>query len=172
MLSSACAATQTTILPGARTALSMASAGALPRKLASVHPRYLTPGIATILTGMISVAWYLSLTAMSKDVLADSITAVGLPIAFYYGLTSMACLVRYRHDLLKSVKNFVILGAIPFAGALAMLLLFMKSCSNLASAGSTTIFGVGGPLVIGLGSLLIGLPLMGLAEDGYFKGRE
>ena len=36
---------QTTILPGSRTSLSMAAAGALPKKFASIHPRYLTPGL-------------------------------------------------------------------------------------------------------------------------------
>ncbi len=36
---------QTTILPGSRTSLSMAAAGALPQAFAKIHPRYLTPGL-------------------------------------------------------------------------------------------------------------------------------
>ena len=42
---------QTTILPGSRTSLSMAAAGALPRKFADIHPRYLTPAFGTIVVG-------------------------------------------------------------------------------------------------------------------------
>ncbi len=42
---------QTTILPGSRTSLSMAAAGALPKKFASIHPRYLTPAFGTIVVG-------------------------------------------------------------------------------------------------------------------------
>lgn len=39
VLSSAAASTQTTILPAARTALSMAAHRAIPKKFASIHPR-------------------------------------------------------------------------------------------------------------------------------------
>ena len=42
VLSSAAASTQTTILPTARTTLSMASYKALPPSFAKVHPRHLT----------------------------------------------------------------------------------------------------------------------------------
>ena len=43
VLTSAAASTQTTILPTARTTLSMARAKALPGSLGKIHPRYLTP---------------------------------------------------------------------------------------------------------------------------------
>ena len=43
VLTSAAASTQTTILPTARTTLSMARAHAMPKSLGKVHPRYLTP---------------------------------------------------------------------------------------------------------------------------------
>ena len=48
VLSSAAASTQTTILPTARTVLSMAAKQALPAYWARIHPRYLTPSTATI----------------------------------------------------------------------------------------------------------------------------
>src|SRR5262249_28974242 len=47
VLPSASASTQTTILPTARTTLSMARQGAIPRRFAEVHPRYLTPSYST-----------------------------------------------------------------------------------------------------------------------------
>ena len=43
VLTSAAASTQTTILPTARTTLSMARAKAHARSLGRVHPRFLTP---------------------------------------------------------------------------------------------------------------------------------
>ena len=43
VLTSAAASTQTTILPTARTSLSMARARRAPRSFGRVHPRYLTP---------------------------------------------------------------------------------------------------------------------------------
>ncbi len=36
------------------------------------------------------------LTLTSENILADSIAAVGLMIAFYYGLTGFACVWFYR----------------------------------------------------------------------------
>lgn len=56
-LTSAAASTQTTILPTARTTISMARAGALPAKLGLVHPRFMTPHVATLLFGTLSIAW-------------------------------------------------------------------------------------------------------------------
>ena len=45
VLTSAAASTQTTILPTARTTLSMAVYKAIPRKFARIHPRFLTPTV-------------------------------------------------------------------------------------------------------------------------------
>src|SRR6185312_16417547 len=48
VLSSAAASTQTTILPTARTTLSMAVYRAIPSTFARMHPRYFTPTSSTI----------------------------------------------------------------------------------------------------------------------------
>ena len=101
MLTSAAASTQTTILPTARTSLSMARAGAMPESLGRVHPRFLTPHVSTILMGVLSIVWYVGLTIVSENILFDSIAALGLMIAFYYGLTGFACTIYYRHVVLQ-----------------------------------------------------------------------
>src|SRR5581483_9375639 len=49
VLGSASASTQTTILPTARTTLSMARWGAIPKAFGTVHPRYFTPTFSTLL---------------------------------------------------------------------------------------------------------------------------
>ena len=51
VLTSAAASTETTILPTARTTLSMATYKALPKSFAKTHPRYLTPTMSTIVMG-------------------------------------------------------------------------------------------------------------------------
>jgi hypothetical protein len=73
VLTSAAASTQTTILPTARTSLSMARAGAMPSSLGRIHPRFLTPHISTILMGVLSIVWYVGLTIVSENILFDSI---------------------------------------------------------------------------------------------------
>ncbi len=172
VLTSASASTQTSILPAARTALSMASAGALPKAFGAIHSRHLTPGFATLVMGAVSIGWYAGLTVFSKSVLDDSILALGLCIAFYYALTGIACVVLHRHMLLRSVRNFVLIGVFPAVGSLIMLFLFVKSSTVLGTSGSMAIFGIGAPLVIGVGALLAGFLLMAFARQGlpeFFK---
>ena len=62
VLSSSAASCQTTILPAARTALSMAMHRAAPPKFGEVHPEYLTPAWSSWLFGLISCAWFAVLT--------------------------------------------------------------------------------------------------------------
>ena len=57
VLTSASASTQTTILPTARTTISMASWGALPKAFARVHPRFQTPSVSTLAMGGVSIVW-------------------------------------------------------------------------------------------------------------------
>jgi amino acid transporter len=162
VLSSAAASTQTTILPTSRTALSMARAKAFPRGLAHIHQRYQTPDNATLWMGGLSILWYVGLTLVSEDILFDSIAALGLMIAFYYGITGFACVWYYRHELTKSARNFFLVGVAPFLGGAMLTYIFVRSCFDLSKhdAGSTTYFGIGSPLVIGLGFLLMGPVLM------------
>jgi amino acid transporter len=174
VLTSASASTQTTILPTARTALSMARARAIPKAFGDIHPEHLSPSVATLAMGGVSIVWYVVLTIISQNFLTDSILALGLGIAFYYGLTGVACVVYYRREIFKSAKNFLFIGLLPATGATVLAALFIKSCFDLGKkdAGDTVIFGVGGPLVIGLGALVLGIPLMlwaNLKYPAFFK---
>ena len=176
VLSSAVASTQTTILPAARMALSMAHAGALPRRLGSIHHRHLSPHFATLTIGIVSIVWYICLTVLSADVLTDLITALGLVIAFYYGLTGFSCVIFYRHEIRRSAANFVSMGLVPAAGGLIMFVLLIKSClaPAPANAGQTSIFGIGGPVLFGAGAMLVGFLLMIFAQrslPAFFRRR-
>jgi amino acid transporter len=164
VLTSAAASTQTTILPTARTALSMARARAIPARLGDVHERYLTPHVATILMGAISIAWYVGLTIVSENILFDSIATLGLMTAFYYGLTGFAAAVYYRRELTRSVKTFVLAGVAPVLGGTILAYVFVKSVIDLShpenSESGDSWLGLGPPLVIGIGFLAMGVVLM------------
>jgi len=58
VLSSAAASTQTTILPTARTTLSMSVYKAIPKAFAKIHKRHLTPTVSTLAMGGISIVLY------------------------------------------------------------------------------------------------------------------
>ncbi len=164
VLSSAAASCQTTILPTARTALSMARAKAIPTKLGEVDTRYLTPAFATWIMGILSIVWYVGLTLVSQNILFDAIAALGLWIAFYYGLTAFACTIYYRKQVLTSWKNFVFLGVAPVLGGLMLTAIFVKSCIDLSkpsnSESGDSWLGLGPPFVIGLSFMVLGGILM------------
>lgn len=169
VVTSAVASTQTTILPTARTVISMAHAGALPKRFGDIHPRYLTPGFATLVMGAFSIVWYVALWYIpNTDILADSVTATAFGIAFYYGLTGFACALYYRRELTKSVKNFVLMGLVPAAGGLVMFALFIMTCQSFIGPDqdNTAIFGIGPKLVFGVGALVLGFILMLVARIG------
>jgi amino acid transporter len=164
VLTSAAASTQTTILPTARTSLSMAWFKAAPKVFGRIHPQYLTPTVSTVAMGAASILFYVSLTIGSEDVLFDSIAALGLMIAFYYGITGYACAIYFRRIIFKSAKNFFFIGLAPLLGGVSLTYVFVKSCIDLAkpenSESGDSWFGVGPPLVLGLGLLLLGVVLM------------
>ena len=172
VLTSASASTQTTILPTARTTLSMARFGSIPKIFGRIHPRYLTPDVSTLVMGAVSLIWTLVIINVSQNVLNDSITGIGFGIAFYYGLTGFACVVYYRKELFKSVKNFIMVGVAPFLGAAILMFIFIKAFLDYKTT-STDInysggfLGVGTPVAIGVGSLLIGVVVMVFANFVY-----
>ncbi|HJY93444.1 MAG TPA: APC family permease [Streptosporangiaceae bacterium] len=125
ILSSAAASTQTTILPTARTTLSMAVYKAIPSSFSKIHPRYLTPTVSTIVMGAISIVVYgvMNYLGHGNQVILDAFSAIGLYIAFYYGLTGFACAWYYRRNLTSSARNLWMQGILPVTGALILFFL-------------------------------------------------
>jgi amino acid transporter len=178
VLTSAAASTQTTILPTARTTLSMARHEAMPSALGRVHPRFLTPHVSTILMGLASIVWYVGLTIASEDILFDSLAALGLMISFYIGITGFACAIYYRRELFRSVKNFFFVGLGPFLGGVILFYLLIKNSIDLSdpanSESGNSWIGLGPPLVIAIFFLILGVILMFLqwrASPEYFRRR-
>jgi amino acid transporter len=170
VLSSAAAATMTTILPVARVALAMARQNAFPSAFARTHPRNQTPNVGTIAMGVASVVWYVLIVNVSTDVLADSVTALGFAVCAYYGMTGYACAVYYRRELLKSARNLIYVGILPVLGALVLTGIFVKAAVFYSHPGNTSsqpIFGVGAPVMIGVGLLLLGVVAMLIARLRY-----
>ena len=182
VLTSAAASTQTTILPTARTSLSMARWGALPGRFGRVHPRFMTPHVSTIVMGVASVVWYVGLTIVSENILFDSLAALGLMIAFYYGFTGVACAVYFRRAIFRGVRELVFVGLLPLFGGLTLLALFVKNAYDLSkpenSASGDSWLGLGPPLVITALLIVIGILLMlwwrftGPPESRHFFTRK
>ncbi|MBG6056677.1 amino acid transporter [Cryobacterium sp. MP_M5] len=168
ILTSASASTQTTILPTARTALSMAVYRALPERFARIHPRFLTPTWSTVAMGAVSIGFYVLFTLISPRLLGALIGSVGLMIAFYYGLTGYACVWFYRKTLWSSFRNVIMRGVFPLLGGLMLTAAFGYGLAQYAlpdwlqddNGNNVTIFGIGAVAVVGIGAMLLGAVLM------------
>ncbi|MDX2565441.1 APC family permease [Streptomyces sp. TX20-6-3] len=175
---SALASTQTTIIPASRTILSMARRHALPSHFSRIHPRFRTPHTSTWWVAAVAIAWYLVVNQISSNALFDSLTALSLLIAFYYALTGVACAVYYRHHLTSSVRNFLLIGVGPLVGAGLLAWLLAESVIDMSdpanSYSDTSWFGLGPPLVIGIGIAVTGVAAMlirRLCSSAYWSER-
>jgi amino acid transporter len=152
IISSAAASTQTTILPTARVTFSMARDGIIPKAFGWIHPHYLTPWFASVLMGLVSIILFAVSTWSSGvgSVTTDAILAIGLQIAFYYGLTGIAAAWYYRHLLFRSARDFVFAGLFPLLGGLGFFYIFYEAAIGLTQR----------QFWLGVGSMLIGIPLL------------
>jgi amino acid transporter len=174
VLTSAAASTQTTILPTARTTLSMARWEAIPSAFGRVSPRFMTPTFSTVLMGGLSIAWTIALLAFNpnQDVLGDTISALGFAVCFYYGFTGIACAFYFRRQLFKSVRNFLFAGLIPLVGGLMLFGVAYKAYDYYSTSGnnySKPLAGIEVPIVVGIGGLILGVILM-FASWPFFSG--
>jgi amino acid transporter len=163
VLTSASASTQTTILPTARTTLSMAYWKAIPRVIGRIHPRFLTPTVSTWGFGLISIAVAVPLILISATVLELAVVALGIPVCFYYGSTGFACAWYYRHELFKSARNFLLAGLGPFVGGLMFYgvgIYAIKYYGHKANAEGKEYLGLTLPLWFGGIGMVLGFVLM------------
>ncbi|MFF9687254.1 APC family permease [Streptomyces sp. NPDC014623] len=176
VLASAAASLQTTFIPVARTVLAMATYEALPASYAKVHPRFRTPGRATVVAGVATGVFYTVMTLVSEHVLVDTIYALGLMICFYYALTAFACTWYFRAELTRSARDLVLKGLFPAVGGILLAAVFGKTLHDMwdpAYGSGSSVLGVGSVFVIGVGLLLLGVVLMEATRrrsPAFFRG--
>ncbi|WP_415950065.1 APC family permease [Streptomyces sp. KLOTTS4A1] len=176
VLASAAASLQTTFIPVARTVLAMSTYEALPARYAHVHPRFKTPGRATIAAGIGTGVFYSVMTVLSENVLVDTIYALGLMICFYYAITAFACVWFFRHELRRSVRDLLVKGALPGLGGLMLTAVFGQTLYDMwdpAYGSGSSVLGIGSVFVIGVGLLLLGLVIMLVTarrSPAFFRG--
>jgi amino acid transporter len=194
VLSSAAASTQTTILPTARTVLAMGVYRAVPRVFAKTHKRFLTPTWATVIMGLASIGLYVFLNYISKSVIGDSIDALGVWIAFYYGLTGFECVWYFRrsiadawhrglgHLFSRAGRDFWVRGVAPQLGGVMLwgamcydLYYYWQPANNYTpiTLGFWPHWHTGAAFIIQVAPIVIGLVLMFVYKriaPAYFRG--
>jgi amino acid transporter len=171
VLTSASASTQTTILPTARTTLSMAHWKSIPAVFGKVHPRFMTPTASTWGFGLISIATTVPLILISHVVLELAVVALGIPVCFYYGTTGFACAWYYRHELTKSARRFALVGVAPFLGGVAFYAIGIYALIHYGHAKNVEehkqYLGLTLPLWFGGVGMLLGFVLMLISRSRF-----
>ncbi|MFI8941295.1 APC family permease [Streptomyces syringium] len=176
VLASAAASLQTTFIPVARTVLAMSAYQALPPSFARIHPRFKSPGLATIAAGVATGVFYAVMSFLSQNVLIDTVYALGLMICFYYSITAFACAWFFRAELRRSARDAFFKGVFPVLGGLLLAAVFGKTLYDMwdPSYGSgSSVLGVGSVFVIGVGLLLVGVVIMLVMRrrsPAFFRG--
>ncbi|MEV0283860.1 MULTISPECIES: APC family permease [unclassified Kribbella] len=147
VLVSALASTQTTILPTARTMLSMARRDAFPGHFARISARYQTPTVATWAFAGTSVLVYASLVLTSDAVLADSVATVSLLVSLYYLATAAAVPVYFRGAVRE---RFVQRMVVPVLASVSFTVILVLSVVDVGT----------GPLVVLGVTMVVGAAIM------------
>lgn len=161
---SALASTQSTMVPGSRAVLSMARRGALPARLGLTHPRFKSPWVALTLLGGLAASWYLAVSSISENAMVDTLSSLGILVAFYYSITGLACVFYYRSHIKSSFKGFLLVGVGPILGSMGlgfMLVVGIRSVSDPASSASGVPWlGLAPPLAIAALMMLLGITVL------------
>ncbi|MFW2851930.1 APC family permease [Sphingomonas sp. TX0543] len=165
VLCSSAAALQSTIVSPSRTLLAMSFYGAMPRSFGRTSARFHTPSVAIVASTVVSSAFYTGMRLYSEHVLWDTITALGIMICFYYGLTAFSVVWFFRATWFDSVRNAIYRLIFPLLGGLSLAALFVKTlCDSLnPHFGSGSHVGsIGLVFVIGVSIFAVGLGIMAL----------
>nr|MBP8919657.1 APC family permease [Micropruina sp.] len=163
VLTSSASSLQSTFVSPARTLLAMGHYGALSPKFAEVSPRFFTPGYATIASSIVASGFYAVMRVLSEDALWDTITALGMMICFYYGLTAFACVWYFRKQWFDSARLFFFTLFCPLVGGVILGVLFLTTLidSMDPSYGSgSNVGGIGLVFVLGVTVILVGVVVM------------
>jgi hypothetical protein len=112
---------------------------------------------------------------LSENVLADTITALGMMICFYYSLTAFACVWYFRDSLFDSLRHFIMRGLCPLVGGVILSVIFARTAIDSASpdfGSGSHVGGLGLVFVIAaiISVLGIGLMMLSHARAGVLPG--
>lgn len=148
---------ETTLIQVTRTLFAMGRDHTIPAVFGRVSPRWKTPAFATIVILVVSLLLFVGSNFLGSvgDIMSNAISSIGIQIAFYYTLAGVAVVVAYRRVLFQSVKNFLLIGLWPAAGAVFMGWVMIVSIPTNKPLVNLLGFGL---IVIGILPLLIFYP--------------
>ncbi|KAA9107679.1 APC family permease [Microbacterium rhizomatis] len=176
VLTSSASSLQSTFVSPARTLLAMGHYGALPSRFSAVSPRFFTPGYATIVSAIVASVFYAVMRFISENVLWDTITALGMMICFYYGLTAFACVWYFRKQWFDSMRNVFFTFLFPLVGGAILAFLFVRTLIDSMDpdyGSGSNVAGVGLVFILGVTVILLGVIVMiwqAIKRPAFFRG--
>jgi amino acid transporter len=154
VLSSTVATTQTTLLPAARITYAMARDGVFPKVFGTVHDKFKTPALGTLILAFVSLFGIMltSFSTSSSTVFTNLVDNIGVLVAFYYGITGLACAWAFRKTIGKGLKANVTMVWLPLIGGIVLLF----TCYEVMTSGGST-------AIPDLIVLALGIPLLLIA---------
>ncbi|MDH6514769.1 amino acid transporter [Streptomyces sp. SAI-208] len=123
LMFSAVASVQATLIPTARGLFAMSRDRTMGPVWTRVHPRWGTPATGTVV--VMAVAGVIAVLAVAiprlSDMLLAAVNAIGLIVALYYGLTALACAVRFRSARREGPREALLAIGVPAVSGLILL---------------------------------------------------
>lgn len=177
ILLSAVSSINTTAISPARTLLAMSHYGAIPPSMKRIHPKYKSPYVALLWSSAVASAFYAVMRFISEDVLWDTITALGMMVCFYYGITALSSTWYFRRTALRDGAGaFINKFLLPGLGGVFLLVTFVQTTIDSfdpAFGSGSSIGGLGLVGVLGVVVILIGVALMVVwsgRSPAFFRG--
>jgi amino acid transporter len=127
----------------ARTLFSMGRDRVIHEKFAEIHPRFQTPWLACLVITVLTL--FLMILSSSSEsvgsVMESLISAIGVMVSFYYGMSGLACTYYYRKVLRRNVRIFLMRGLWPTGSAIFLLVLAAMQLPTLGW--SVSLFTIG-----------------------------
>ncbi|HET9148106.1 MAG TPA: APC family permease [Acetobacteraceae bacterium] len=146
---SSIATLETTMLQFSRTLFAMGRDGAMPPRFGVVDSRTQTPVRAMYLligVGLV-VLWVSSLMPSVNAIITDSVNAIAIQVAYYYGLAGLVAAWMLRRVYRESIARWIGLCLFPAASAIFLFVMAIYAITTFNTI--TNIVGIGG-LVAGI----------------------
>jgi amino acid transporter len=135
---------ETTMLGFSRTLFAMSRDGAMPTAFAKIHAGTRTPiraMIVLIIFGLL-LLWGSSLLPTVKTIIADSVRAVGVLVAYYYGLAGLVAARAFDGFRKTSFWKWMLYAVFPAASGVALIVLGVYAVTTFDL--TTNVVAVGG----------------------------
>ena len=144
---SSLATLETGMLQSSRSLYAMGRDRVLGAKFAELHPKYQTPWLSSLVTGVIALLLF-AMASFSPNIntlMSKLISAIGLQIVFYYSLAGIACFWYYRKTHRLGAKNMLMQGLWPLLSAVFLIVVgyynirALDTQTNLLSIGTIAV---------------------------------